>query len=71
LAGDAAQEGAWVPSDPFDVSLEDVELLEEVELTTSLIVVATQANGRLSQQQIDTVLGVVVPLPRSRGRSKE
>ena len=32
-------------SDPFDVELEDPELLAEVELTASLIVAANQSDG--------------------------
>lgn len=44
--------------DQFDVTLEDGELLLEVELTTSLIVAASEADGPLSQEQIDEILGV-------------
>lgn len=44
--------------DQFDVTLEDGELLLEVELTTSLIVAASEADGALSQEQIDEILGV-------------
>ncbi len=49
--------------DPFDVRLEDVELLDEVELTASLIVAANQAETNLSVAEIDQILGV---LPRPR-----
>ncbi len=44
--------------DPLDVRLEDSELLEEVELTTSLIVAANQSETRLSLSEIDAILGV-------------
>jgi hypothetical protein len=49
--------------DPFDVRLQDDELLDEVELTANLIVAANQAEARLSMSEIDEVLGV---LPRPR-----
>lgn len=50
--------------DPFDVRLEDDELLDEVELTANLIVAANQAEGHMSVTEIDQILGVV-PLPRT------
>ncbi|QIX25460.1 hypothetical protein ncot_01805 [Nocardioides sp. JQ2195] len=45
--------------DQFDVTLEDQELLDEVELTTSLIIAASESDAALSQEQIDEILGVV------------
>ena len=50
--------------DQFDVTLEDADLLGEVELTTNLIIAATEADEHLSQTEIDEILGVV-PHPRS------
>lgn len=47
--------------DRFDVSLEDRDLLAEVELTTNLIIAATEAEDRLSTAEIDRILGVVPP----------
>lgn len=44
--------------DQFDITLEDSDLLGEVELTTNLIVAASQADGHLSTAQIDAILGV-------------
>ncbi|WP_232676632.1 hypothetical protein [Nocardioides sp. R-C-SC26] len=44
--------------DQFDVSLEDVDLLGEVELTTNLIIAATESEGPLSADEIDRILGV-------------
>ncbi|HEY6934278.1 MAG TPA: hypothetical protein VI452_12855 [Marmoricola sp.] len=44
--------------DPFDVSLEDGELMDEVELTASLIVAANQSDDPLSLEEIDRILGV-------------
>lgn len=45
-------------TDPFDVDLEDDELLAEVELTADLIVAANQSDERLSSEEIDRILGV-------------
>ncbi len=50
--------------DPFDVRLEDVELLDEVELTANLIVAANQAEAHMSITEIDEILGVI-PQPRA------
>ena len=44
--------------DQFDVTLEDVDLLGEVELTTNLIIAASEADGPLSTDEIDRILGV-------------
>ncbi len=51
--------------DQFDVTLEDGDLLGEVELTTTLIIAATEADEHLSQDTIDQLLGVS-PSPRPR-----
>lgn len=45
--------------DQFDVTLEDSDLLGEVELTTNLIIAASEAPGDLSLSEIDAILGVV------------
>jgi len=44
--------------DQFDVSLEDADLLGEVELTTNLIIAASESEGHLSVEEIDAILGV-------------
>ena len=44
---------------PETVSLEDGELLAEVELTTNLIIAATESEERLSTEEIDQILGVL------------
>ena len=49
--------------DQFDVTLEDSDLLGEVELTTNLIIAASESDDHLSDNQIDEILGVV-PEPR-------
>lgn len=45
-------------SDPFDVELEDPELLDEVSLTAGLMVAANQSEGPLSPEEIDRLLGL-------------
>ncbi|MGA8993978.1 MAG: hypothetical protein WB441_06695 [Nocardioidaceae bacterium] len=42
----------------MNVPLEDVELLAEVELTTNLIIAATEADQALPQPEVDRLLGV-------------
>jgi hypothetical protein len=44
--------------DQFDVTLEDADLMSEVELTTNLIVAASESDDHLSQDEIDKVLGL-------------
>nr|WP_221634528.1 hypothetical protein [Nocardioides luti] len=44
--------------DQFDVTLEDADLLGEVELTTNLIIAASESDDHLSEGQIDEILGV-------------
>ena len=44
--------------DQFDISLEDGDLLTEVELTTNLIIAASEADVHLSTAEIDRILGV-------------
>jgi hypothetical protein len=55
--------------DQFDVSLEDDDLLDEVELTANLMVAANQSDRHLTQAEVDDVLGVDHPVPRRRARS--
>lgn len=47
-----------MPGDPFDVELEDADLLDEVELTTTLIAAANQSDGPLPVEEIDKLLGL-------------
>jgi hypothetical protein len=53
------REAEVVVADPFDVALEDSDLLVEVELTTNLIIAATASDGPLPADEIDRILGVV------------
>lgn len=51
--------GGWeTMHDQFDVTLEDRDLLGEVELTTNLIIAASESEGHLSSEEIDTILGL-------------
>ena len=52
-----AKEGVRM-ADQYDVTLEDGDLLVEVELTTNLIIAATASDERLSVEEIDRILGV-------------
>jgi hypothetical protein len=56
--------GSGVVDDQLNVPLEDAELLAEVELTTNLIIAASESEDALSLEQIDAILGVV-PVPRA------
>jgi len=44
--------------DPLEVSLEDTELLAEVNMLTDLIVAATHAEDDLDQEEIDEILDI-------------
>ncbi len=56
-------------NDKLDVPLEDVELLAEVELTTNLIIAASEADTTLDQDAIDLLLGVEgPPIPAQQSR---
>ena len=44
--------------DQFDVTLEDSDLLGEVELTTNLIIAASESEEPLTLEEIDEILGV-------------
>ena len=46
-------------SDQFDVPFEDADLLREVELTTNLIVAASEFERHLTDHEIDQILDVV------------
>jgi len=52
------QGGAGVMDDQLNVPLEDAELLAEVELTTNLIIAASEADATLPQDEVDRLLGL-------------
>ena len=41
-----------------DEVLNDADLLEEIDLTSELMVVASESDGPLSQADVDRILGV-------------
>jgi len=53
-----AERGGVRVHDQFDVTLEDSDLLGEVELTTNLIIAASEADERLTDEEIDRILGL-------------
>jgi hypothetical protein len=56
--------------DQLNVPLEDAELLAEVELTTNLIIAASESEATLTQEEVDTLLGIAsrpVPPQQRRG----
>jgi hypothetical protein len=52
------QQMGGVVDDKLNVPLEDAELLAEVELTTNLIIAASESDVSLSQEEVDTLLGL-------------
>ena len=58
--------GAGVMDDQLNVPLEDAELLAEVELTTNLIIAASEADATLPQEMVDRLLGVEAEQAESR-----
>ena len=61
--------GGGVVDDQLNVPLEDSELLAEVELTTNLIIAASESEASLSQAEVDRLLGIVdSPFPQQPGQ---
>lgn len=54
--------------DPYDVTLEDGDLLSEVELVTTLMIAASESDDHLVQDEIDRLLGVTPHGGLSRDR---
>ena len=68
--------GTGVMDDQLNVPLEDRELLDEVEMTTNLIIAATESADNLSQAEIDRLLGLPerstpCPVQQVRGTSAQ
>ncbi len=72
-----AREGSGVMDDQLNVPLEDAELLAEVELTTNLIIAASESESLLPQGEVDRLLGLpvddrsftVIPAQKARRRA--
>ena len=47
------------------VTVHDSQVVEEIELMTKLIVATSQSDTRLSQAQIDQILGLMPAIPRA------
>jgi hypothetical protein len=61
--------GSGVVDDQLNVPLEDAELLAEVELTTNLIIAASESESVLPQDEVDRLLGVESPhIPSQKAR---
>ena len=60
--------GSGVMEDQLNVPLEDLELLAEVELTTNLIIAASEAEHALPQAEVDRLLGLGEPEESTAGR---
>jgi hypothetical protein len=62
--------GSGVVDDQLNVPLEDAELLAEVELTTNLIIAASESESPLTQDEVDRLLGVEPPsIPSQKPRN--
>ncbi|HYO38249.1 MAG TPA: hypothetical protein VER39_01200 [Nocardioidaceae bacterium] len=62
-----AREGSSVMDDQLNVPLEDAELLAEVELTTNLIIAASESESLLPQSEVDRLLGLAVDTRSTTG----
>jgi hypothetical protein len=61
--------GSGVVDDQLNVPLEDSELLAEVELTTNLIIAASESDAPLDQDEVDRLLGIEPPsIPSQHAR---
>ena len=44
--------------EPLDSRLRDDQVLDEIEMTSRLIIAASSADRRLSQDEVDEILGI-------------
>lgn len=51
--------------DDHDSEMSDAVLRSEIELLSELIAVVSEVPGRLSDTEVDVVLGLVPPVPRA------
>lgn len=45
-------------TEPLDPNLRDHDALEEIELTSDLMIAASQSEGKLRQDEVDQILGI-------------
>ena len=53
-------------NDQLDVTVQDTEVLAEIEMMTNLIIATSEAEGPLPQVRIDEILGIQPVVPRAR-----
>lgn len=53
-------------NDQLDVSVQDTEVLLEIEMMTNLIIATSDSDDPLPQVRIDEILGVIPIIPRAR-----
>ena len=58
MSNEIAHREEGTMQDQFDVTLEDPDLMREVEMTTNLIIAASEADEHLTMEQIDRILEV-------------
>ncbi len=46
-------------NDQLDVDIHDLDVLNEIEMMTNLIIATSESDGPLTQNQIDSILGVI------------
>ena len=44
--------------DKLDVPMHDADVLDEIEMTSNLMIAASEADGALSQSAVDDILGL-------------
>jgi hypothetical protein len=59
-------EGDSYVNDQLDVTVQDTEVLAEIEMMTNLIIATSEADGPLPQVRIDEILGIQPTVPRAR-----
>lgn len=45
-------------SEPLDVRLRDEQALDEIEMTSNLMIAASEHDGPLTECQVDEILGI-------------
>jgi hypothetical protein len=50
--------GVSIMPEPLDSRLRDDQALDEIELTSQLIIAASAKDGHLSQREVDEILGI-------------
>jgi hypothetical protein len=66
-----AHGGSVIMDDQLNVPLEDSELLAEVEMTTNLIIAASESDAALAQDEVDRLLGIESAIPEQKRRAAE